>query len=150
VTGRTIKIRAASLDDAAEIARLSGELGYPADTHAIRARLAGLLSGERHYVAVADAADGRLLGWTHVEQRRHLVDEETAEIMGLVVDSHGRRGGVGRSLVAAIEQWAAARGLGRIVVRSNVMRAESHPFYEALGYARKKTQHTYKKALGRR
>jgi len=31
--------------------------------------------------------------------------------------------------------------------RSNAVRAESHPFYQRLGYARTKTQHYYRKAL---
>jgi hypothetical protein len=32
-------------------------------------------------------------------------------------------------------------------VRSNVVRAESHQFYERLGYARVKTQHAYRKRI---
>jgi predicted N-acetyltransferase YhbS len=35
-----------------------------------------------------------------------------------------------------------------MTVRSNVVRSGSHPFYERLGYARSKTQHAYRKALG--
>jgi hypothetical protein len=34
-----------------------------------------------------------------------------------------------------------------MAVRSNVARAESHPFYERLGYVRTKTQHAYRKRL---
>jgi hypothetical protein len=33
------------------------------------------------------------------------------------------------------------------MVRSNAARAESHPFYEALGYVRSKTQHVYTKTI---
>jgi hypothetical protein len=50
-------------------------------------------------------------------------------------------------LVAAAESWAARLGLSDVVVRSNVTRAESHPFYERLGYARTKTQHVYLKTV---
>ena len=42
---------------------------------------------------------------------------------------------------------ADARGLPEVSVRSNVVREESHPFYERLGYTRAKTQHVYRKAL---
>ena len=70
-----------------------------------------------------------------------------AEILGLVVDASVRRQGVGQQLVAAAEAWANAHGLPGMTVRSNVVRAESHPFYEALGYVRIKTQHTYRKVL---
>ncbi len=34
-----------------------------------------------------------------------------------------------------------------MTVRSNAARELSHPFYEALGYARAKTQHVYVKSL---
>jgi hypothetical protein len=36
-----------------------------------------------------------------------------------------------------------------ISVGSNVVRPESHPFYEHLGYQRAKTQHAYRKRLER-
>ena len=34
-----------------------------------------------------------------------------------------------------------------MTVRSNVVRHESHPFYERVGYERTKTQHAYRKRL---
>lgn len=71
---------------------------------------------------------------------------ERAELVGLVVRSDARRIGVGKALVLAAEHWASAQGLQTITVRSNIVRAESHPFYESIGYVRKKTQHTYAKA----
>lgn len=50
-----------------------------------------------------------------------------------------------RVLVDAAEQWASQRGLHLVVVRSNVMRSESHPFYEKIGYQRTATSHLYRK-----
>ena len=54
---------------------------------------------------------------------------------------------MGRRLLQAAEAWASTRGLDQMAVRSNVDRAESHPFYERLGYVRAKTQHAYRKRL---
>jgi GNAT superfamily N-acetyltransferase len=54
---------------------------------------------------------------------------------------------VGRDLVEYAETWARSRGLASLTVRSNAARELSHPFYEALGYSRDKTQHVYSKAL---
>ena len=51
------------------------------------------------------------------------------------------------SRAGRIRRWASERGLREIAVRSNVVRAESHPFYEGRGYARVKTQHVYLKPL---
>ena len=39
------------------------------------------------------------------------------------------------------------RGLENVSVRSNVVRLESHPFYERAGYVRVKTQHAYWKRI---
>ena len=139
-------IRRAQLDDAAEIARLSGDLGYPATALEMRARLALLLPRAAHFVAVA-GRDDALHGWVAAERRVLLEYGERAEIVGLVVDARARRTGVGQALVAAAERWAGEQGLGELTVRSNAARVESHPFYERLGFVRRKTQHSYAKAL---
>jgi len=140
------EIRRAHIGDAPEITRLAEQLGYPMSAAEMMRRLAGLLADERHYIAVA--ASGELvLGWMHVEHRSSLEGGDRAELMGLVVDSNARRRGSGRELVDAAENWALSRGLSSLTVRSNAARELSHPFYEALGYAREKTQHVYRKTL---
>ena len=142
------EIRRAQVVDAVEIARLASELGYPVAADEMTQRLTVLLSNERHHVAVA-ASGERLLAWLHVEHRSSLEGGERAELMGLIVDSTARRGGLGRKLVDVAENWARARGLASLTVRSNAARELSHPFYESLGYSRAKTQHVYSKALTR-
>ena len=139
------EIRPAQPTDAAELARLSGELGYSTSIEEMRAALGRLLPDARHFIAVADEGSDRLLGWMHVEHRTSMQSVDRAELIGLVVDGSARRRGTGRALVAAAEQWARSRGLTTLSVRSNVTRQLSHPFYEALGYTREKTQHLYRK-----
>jgi GNAT superfamily N-acetyltransferase len=141
-------VRRALTTDAAEMTRLAAELGYPMANEEMVRRLTVLSSDQRHYVAVA-AGGERLLGWMHVEHRFSLEGGDRAELMGLVVDSGARRHGLGRTLVAAAEDWSRSRGLPSLTVRSNAARELSHPFYEALGYRRDKTQHVYSKALTR-
>ena len=140
------EIRRAQLSDAAEMARLAIQLGYPITVAELTQRLAALLPNERHCIAVA-VSGARMLGRVHVEHRSGIEAGERAELMALVVDADARRGGVGRELVAVAEQWALSRGLTSLVVRSNAARELSHPFYLALGYSRDKTQHVYSKAL---
>jgi GNAT superfamily N-acetyltransferase len=143
-------IRPAELNDAAEIARLAGELGYPATAAEISIRLKLLLGQPHHFIVVAAAVESsqkQLLGWIAAEERILLVASPQTEIMGLVVSHAARRQGVGQALIAAAEQWAKERGQKYIVVRSNTRRQESHPFYEGLGYLREKSQHVYVKEL---
>jgi GNAT superfamily N-acetyltransferase len=138
--------RPAHASDVLEIARLAGELGYPVDPSAMAVRLAALLGDPRQCVRVVDDGE-RLAGWIAAERRLSLEVGARVEITGLVVDRTARRGGVGRALVGAVEAWARGQGVDAVVVRSNVQRQASHPFYEGLGYARQKSQHVYGRHL---
>jgi GNAT superfamily N-acetyltransferase len=140
-------IRAANIGDAAEIARLSAQLGYPADAAVFSDRLERLLPLATHAVLVAEGDGGRLAGFIGLEQRLMIESGDKAEVVGLVVDADARRGGSGRALIAAAEGWARARGLRELFLRSNVVRPEAHAFYPALGFERSKTQHVYRKSL---
>ena len=106
------------------------------------ARLARI---DEHFGRYVD--DGRLAGFIGLEQRLMIESGDKAEVVGLVVDAVARRTGTGRRLIAAAEDWACARGLGELFLRSNVVRPEAHAFYPALGFERSKTQHVYRKAL---
>ena len=141
-------IRPATGEDAAAVAALSSQLGYPVSAEAVAARLERLLRRDDQLVLAAIADDGTLAGWIHAADQDLVESERRCEILGLVVDGRRRRGGVGRRLVTEVERWAASRGLRRMSVRSNVTRAESHPFYEAQGYVRLKTQQVYRKVIG--
>jgi N-acetylglutamate synthase-like GNAT family acetyltransferase len=140
------QVRTATVQDAAGIARLCTELGYAVSGDVMLARLDRMLTSPIHSVLVAHDQD-RLLGWITGEARVTLETGDRVEITGLVVASFARRIGVGRLLVADIERWAVGRQCKEVVVRSNISRSESHPFYEKLGYKRAKTQHAYKKVL---
>jgi GNAT superfamily N-acetyltransferase len=141
-------VRRAIPADAARLAALSAELGYPASAAALAERLGELLAREDQVVFVADAPPGEVVGWVHGSEQQLLESGRRCELLGLVVDARVRSRGVGRRLVTAVEEWARARGLEQMAVRSNVARTESHPFYERLGYARVKTQHAYRKRIG--
>jgi GNAT superfamily N-acetyltransferase len=142
------EIRPARAADAPRLTGLLAQLGYPSDTDAVAARLVRILETPAQQILVAvPADDSRIDGYVSVERRLILVEDERVEITGLVVDAGSRRSGIGRALVNAAEQWALQQGLHTVVVRSNVVRPESHPFYEGIGYERMKTSHTYHKEL---
>jgi len=143
-TGLTL--RTPTSNDAARLAALSTELGYPADPERIRARLTRLLDRADHCLRLAEAS-GETIGWVHAHEQCVLEAEPWCEIVGLVVDANHRGHGAGRTLVADVEHWARGRGLETLKVRSNVVRLESHPFYQRLGFERFKSQHVYRKTL---
>jgi N-acetylglutamate synthase-like GNAT family acetyltransferase len=141
-----MKLRAAVAADAAAIAALVTELGYPSDAGTVAARLARILGREEHLVLVAEV-EGRVAAWVQAHARDVLESGFRVEIVGLVVSAACRRRGVGRELVRRAEAWAAQLGAPAIFVRSNTQRVESHAFYAALGFVQSKTQAVYRKAL---
>jgi GNAT superfamily N-acetyltransferase len=142
-----VDIRPATVGDVDALAALSDQLGYPAAPRQIATRLQQLSSRENDHAVFVAIVEGVAAGWIHVARRQLLETDDRAEILGLVVASGMRQRGIGRALIAAAESWAAHAGLFEVVVRSNVARAESHPFYDRLGYTRTKTQHVYLKRV---
>ncbi|WP_020667647.1 GNAT family N-acetyltransferase [Amycolatopsis nigrescens] len=142
------EIRPVRAADAPRLTGLLAQLGYPSELDAVTSRLAGVLNSATQQVLVSVSADGsRIDGYLGVERRFLLEEDERVEITGLVVDSAARRSGLGRTLVQAGEQWAVQQGLHTVVVRSNVVRPESHAFYAGIGYQRTTTSHTYRKEV---
>jgi GNAT superfamily N-acetyltransferase len=141
-----MKVRPATVEDATAIATLSAQLGYPVSQAAMEERLATVLRRNDETVLVGHES-GVVIGWIHGAEQRFLEADVRCELLGLVVDQGHRRKGVGQQLVRAVEWWARNRGIKEVSVRSNIVRPESHPFYERLGYGRTKTQHVYRKQL---
>lgn len=138
----------ANQQDVAAIARLSEELGYPCDAGIIESRVRKVTAQKHHLLLVAQDDRGEVCGWLHAFGADYIESGFRVEIAGLVVARAARRSGMGSRLVAVAEQWAREIGAEFISVRSNINRAESHPFYRKLGYELNKTQQVYRKRLG--
>jgi GNAT superfamily N-acetyltransferase len=142
-----IKIRRAQSSDAAQIAELCGQLGYPAKPAEIAQRLRKIKPANQHAVLVAELPRGEVIGWLHVSVSSLVEVELRAEVNGLVVDDNERSRGTGALLLRAAEQWARSRGCKNMSVRSNVIRERAHQFYLRHGYEHYKTQKAFRKPL---
>jgi GNAT superfamily N-acetyltransferase len=140
------QIRKVAASDAEAIARLSDELGYPVPISTMEERIrCGAASPDRAtYVACIDSA---VVGWIDVFLVHHLQSGGSAEIGGLVVSSQYRSAGIGARLVQCAEEWARARGLQRVIVRSRSTREAAHRFYLREGYEQTKTSAVFAKTL---
>lgn len=126
-------VRDARPDDAAALAPLLAQLGYPAAPEEVGRRLAGLQArGDRALVAEVGGAVAGVLT-THRTPVLHR-DADVGRITALVVDERLRGAGVGRALVAAAEAILGAAGCERVEVTSAARRADAHAFYASLGY----------------
>lgn len=143
---KDLKIRRGKSSDAARIAELSGQLGYPATKKEIVARMKRLTPARQHALFVAELA-GYVIGWVHVTASRLLEVAPRAEVNGLIVDETARSGGVGELLLQEGEKWAKRAGCHSMSVRSNVKRDRAHQFYEKNGYEHYKTQKAFRKKI---
>jgi GNAT superfamily N-acetyltransferase len=139
-------IREIRFEDAETAARLSGELGYPVSTEEMAGRLrarAPLLDRATFVACLGE----RVVAWIDVGVTHHLQAEAYAEIGGLVVAAEARSLGIGGKLLARAEQWARARSVRRVVVRSQIARERAHRFYLERGYERTKTSAVFSKQI---
>ena len=129
-----LRLRPCTDDDAADVARLLGVLGYAASLQQAAARLRASAATAAH-VVVAEL-EGRVVGLSVGKLSSTLTrDEPVARLALLVVDEAHRGRGIGRSLVEAFETWAAGQGAVHASLTSASRRAEAHAFYRACGWA---------------
>lgn len=141
-------IRRARLTDAAAVAELSGQLGYPTSEREMADRLAHLIRHPRFgAVFIAETSEGKVIGWVHVSVTPLLEVPLRAEVNGLIVMEGQRSSGAGAKLLRAAEAWAKRKGCSGMSVRSNVVRDRAHTFYLCNGYEHYKTQKAFRKNL---
>ncbi len=141
-----LHIRRGTDADAAAIAELSRQLGYPSTPAQVAARFAALAE-RSDWVAYVAELDGQIVGSIFVTSVMSLQRDPCAEIGGLVVDERRRNRRVGEALVAAAEAWTRQQGYSAIIVHSNVIRTDAHRFYGRLGYDTVKAQQYFHKEL---
>lgn len=139
--GRTIQLRPATTDDAAEMIRaidsVARELAY-----LLRSRFDLAVEEERARIAqtreqgnllVVALLGGKLVGWASLKRSRHEFLQHTSGLgMGVV---QGYRGlGIGTALMNYVLKWAAEQGFEKVnlEVRANNERARA--LYRKLGF----------------
>ena len=128
-----VALRPATPADAARIAELFTEEGYPAGASAVESRLARF-DGPDSQVIVADH-DGEILGFIalHVIARfEH--DDAFVRIVALVVDPGVRDRGIGRVLMAEAERIGRAREAAFVEITAGHHRPAARHLYDSLGY----------------
>lgn len=141
-----IRLRRMALQDAAAVAALADELGYPTETARIIPRLTAILDRDDHAAFVATRGE-TILGWGHAFVCHCVESDAFVEIGGLVVGESARGQGVGGKLVEAIAGWARTQGVAEVRVRSNIKREQAHAFYTSRGFVATKTQRVFARPL---
>jgi GNAT superfamily N-acetyltransferase len=127
-------IRPAAARDAAAIAELVTDLGYPTSAADMSERLA-VITRDADYATFVAESVGRVIGVAGVRlgplyERSGLCGQ--VMVIAVRVEVQGK--GVGRALLTAVEGWARQAGAVEMVVRSGDHREDAHRFYERQGY----------------
>jgi N-acetylglutamate synthase-like GNAT family acetyltransferase len=127
-------VREATVEDAAAIAALLDQLGYPSAPEQVAARLRRLAHSAADALWVAED-EGLVVGLAGIHVSTSLEhDAAVAKLSELVVDERRRRAGIGAALVEAAEREARRRGCGILFLTTAERRAEAHAFYRRLGF----------------
>jgi GNAT superfamily N-acetyltransferase len=129
-----VRIRDARAEDAASLAALLAELGYPDGEAPVRARITALRDDPASFVLVAEEDELAGLASASVMPLLH-EDGSWCRLSALVVAGSSRRAGVGTALVAEVEARARRAGCRYLEVTSGERpgREAAHAFYGALG-----------------
>jgi len=130
--------------DAAAIAALFTDEGYPAGPSDIVARLERF-DAPQSRVIVAEL-DETILGFIAVHaMARFEHDDWILRILALVVDAGARERGVGRALMAEAERIGHELGAAFVELTAGHHRPEARHLYESLGYDSTVTAYLRKK-----
>jgi GNAT superfamily N-acetyltransferase len=142
VSGRytfDVRIRKVRPEDAAAVAELCAQLGYPTSTDDAKTRLEAI-GGRPDHRLIGAELDGQLIGWAHVHADWALDHGFEADLLGLVVHEEQRGLGIGRALIGEAAEWAFKRRCTRLRVRTNVIRLRAGDFYRRAGFKEVKRQ----------
>ena len=137
-------IRNAEIKDSQSIAELSGQLGYLSNKENIKNRLTEILRNSDNCVLVA-LENETIIGWVHGFYSPRIESDAFVEIGGLVVDEKYRKNGIGKNLIKQVHNWSDSKKCQKLRVRCNVIRKETHVFYEKLGFKIVKEQKIFDK-----
>ena len=133
ITSEALTVRSATPGDAARVAELLTDEGYPVGPTDIAARLERFHSASAA-VIVAEQA-GEVIGFialATVPRFEH--DDRFVRVLAVVVDAGARERGVGHRLMAEAEAFGREHGAAFIEITAGHHRPEARQLYEALGY----------------
>jgi GNAT superfamily N-acetyltransferase len=132
VSRSRIRIRPAGPGDADRVAGLARELAmsFPFRRASFDRSYAALLEAGDSCLLVAAGEDdclGYLLGFRHLT---FFANGPVGWVEEVMVRGEHRQAGIGRALMNAFEEWAAAQGCALVALATR----RAAPFYRALGY----------------
>ena len=143
-------VRRAVVTDKPEHARMRAALWRDEDPAELESDLDDFLADPTQVAFVAERSEGRLCGFAEASIRRYANSNDEAPcafLEGWWVDEVDRRAGVGRALVAAVENWARGLGFTELGSDSLLDNALGHAAHRALGFEERESVVYFRKQL---
>src|SRR5712691_2247684 len=145
-----VRVRAVKTADRAEYVRMRSALWPDADVAELDAEVEQILVDPDQPVFVTERDGGGLCGMVEARVRAFAngVDEAPcAFVEGWWVDADMRRTGIGRDLIAHVEDWARSRGFHELGSDAELNNTVSHRAHTALGFEERERVVCYRKLL---
>lgn len=110
----------------------------------LKRRLDRMPESDRLFLALDSE---RLVGYAQFRVSHDLLEEDTVDLLSIIVDPEMRRLGIGTRLMTAAETWALQSERARLRLRSEVVRSDVLAFFAALGYQQSATTQEYARDL---
>ena len=139
MAGPPIALRLATRDDAPGIAALSRDrIEHGLGWRWTAPRVLRSVRDPATNVVVADAHGAALLGFGIMKYH-----DDEAHLLLLAVQAGAERRGIGRALMAWLEQSARVAGIGHVSLEARLVNASARAFYAGLGYRELQTVRGY-------
>ena len=123
-------------------------LGHVSSAGCILQRINELSGDAHYYIAVyEDEKTHQVSGFIQAEKYDLLYGDCGWNIIALAVSQEEKGQGIGRQLLASLEEKAHGEENAFVRLNCNVVRESAHKFYEHMGYVCDKTQKRYIKKL---
>lgn len=140
------KIRRCMVSDAHriyELCRIS--LGYDFTEEQVEANVRKLIGSKENLLMVAVDEDDEVVGFIHANDHDPVYAPPMKDIMALAIYDEYRHKGIGKQLVASVEDWAVKTGAKGIRVNSGIEQKSAVIFYKSCGFDYIKTNYNLRK-----
>ena len=140
------KIRRCMVSDAKhiyELCRIS--LGYDFTEQQVEANVRRLIGSAENLLMVAVDEEDECVGFIHASNHDPVYAPPMKDIMALAIYDEYRHKGIGKQLVAAVEDWAQKTGARGLRVNSGIEQKSAVIFYKSCGFDYIKTNYNLRK-----
>ena len=141
-----VTIRRCMVSDAKRIYELCRvSLGYDFTEAQVESNIRKLIGSQENLLMVAVGEDDEVVGFIHASNHDPVYAPPMKDIMALAIYDEYRHMGIGRRLLAAVEEWARQTGAHGIRVNSGIEQKSAVVFYKSCGFENIKTLYNLRK-----